>query len=318
MVGAKRKSVMRLPTFLILGTSKGGSTSLYHYLAQHPDVIMSEPKEPRFFHMEYDRGTDYYWRSYFAGYGGQKEIGDACTRNLYLPFVAPRVANTLPDARLFVLCRNPVERAISAYWDSHSHGVELLSFEAAIEKNLRRLEDGPRFEDEAEASLYARVASQGNAALQRAYGFYVEPGYYAEHIERYWALFGPDRMKIIFFEDLTRDAPGVVADAQRFLGLEPRLLRDAKAQNRAMSRTAAKVVWTVGRLPGVGRIPSSWRTEVKRRIAARFRGKKPEISAEVRRLLVEHFRPRNERLAQLTGRDLQYWSEPFRWNRGGP
>jgi hypothetical protein len=300
---------MLLPTFLILGASKAGSTSLYHYLSQHPDIFMSEPKEPRFFQVEYQRGLEYYWCSYFSKYAGQKEIGEASTKNLQLPFVAPRVADTLPDARLFVLCRNPVDRALSAYWDSYSHGVEVLSFEAAIEKNLRRLETGPRFEDETEASLYARVASEGNKALQRAYGFYIEPGYYADHIERYRALFGSERMKILFFEDLTRDAPGVVADAERFLGLEPRPLPGAKAQNQAMTRSAARFVSAVANLPGVSQLPPAWRSEVRRRIAARFGARKPAISLAIRRMLVEHFRPHNERLARLTGRNLDHWTQ---------
>lgn len=296
------------PTFLILGTSKAGSTSLYHYLSQHPDVFMSEPKEPLFFQTEYQRGIEYYWNSYFQKYGGQKEIGEACTKNLQLPFVARRVADMLPDARLFVLCRNPVERTISAYWHSHSHGVEPLSFEAAIEKNLRRLETGPRFEDETEASLYARVADQGIKALQRAYGFYIEPGYYAEHIERYRALFGEARIKVIFFEDLTRDASGVVADVQRFLGLEPCRLHDLKAQNQAMSRVGAMFCSTVANLPGVNRIPQSWRTQVRARISRRLHGKGPQIGDTTRRMLVEHFRPHNERLEELTGRDLAHWN----------
>jgi hypothetical protein len=300
---------MPRPTFLILGASKAGSTSLYHYLSQHPAVFMSEPKEPPFFSEEYQRGIEYYWSSYFRKYAGQGEIGEACTKNLQLPYVARRIADTLPEARLFVLCRNPVDRAISAYWDNYSHGMELLSFEAAIEKNLRRLETGPRFEDETEATLYARVASQGHKALQRAYGFYIEPGYYAEHIERFRALFGHGRMMIIFFEDLTRDAPGVLAEAQRFLGLESRPLDGAKVQNRAMSRTGAMLCSTVARLPGVNRIPPAWRTEVRRRIAERLGARKLAISDASRRMLLEHFRPHNERLARLTGRNLDHWNQ---------
>jgi hypothetical protein len=300
---------MPRPTFLILGTSKAGSTSLYHYLSQHPDVFMSDPKEPPFFQVECQLGMEYYWCSYFRKYAGQKEIGEACTKNLQLPFVAPRIGDMLPEARLFVLCRNPVDRAISAYWDSYSHGVEMLDFEAAIEKNLRRLEAGPRFEDETEAALYARVASQGPKALQRAYGFYIEPGYYAEHIERYRALFGQDRMMIIFFDDLTRDAPGVCAEAQRFLGLDPRPLHGVKVQNPAMSRTGAVLCSTVAKLPGINRIPPAWRTEVRRRIAERFGTKKPAISDGTRRMLLEHFRPHNERLVQLTGRNLDHWNQ---------
>lgn len=299
---------MLQPTFLILGTSKAGSTSLYHYLSKHPDVFMSEPKEPAFFQTEYQRGIEYYWNSYFQKYKGEKEIGEASTKNLQLPFVAPRVADMLPDARLLVLCRNPVERTISAYWHNHSHGVEPLDFEAAIEKNLRRLETGPRFENETEALLYARVADQGTKALQRTYGFYIEPGYYAEHIERYRALFGEDRIKVIFFEDLTRDAAGVLADVHRFLGIEPYPLPDVQAQNQSMSRAGAMFCSAVANLPGINRIPQSWRTEVRARIARRFHGKGPQIGNATRRMLVEHFRPHNERLAQLTGRDLAHWN----------
>jgi hypothetical protein len=301
---------MQRPTFLILGTSRAGSTSLYHYLSQHPDVFMSEPKEPRFFFMEYKRGPDYYWQSYFKAYGGQKEIGDGCTKNLYLPFVAQRIADTLPEARLFVLCRDPAERALSAYWHAFNIGLEPLSLEAAIEKNLRRLETGPRFENEAEASLFARVAHQGNKALHRAYGFYLEPGHYAEHIERYRGLFDQERIKIIFFEDLTHDTAAAVADAQRFLGLEPRPLSEEKVHNQTMSRPAAMFCLALSNFPGIRRIPSAWRAEVKRRIAHRFGYKASEVSASTRRILVEHFRPHNERLARLTGRSLEHWNQP--------
>lgn len=301
---------MSHPTFLILGASKAGSTSLYHYLSQHPEVFMSEPKEPRFFWMEYELGFEYYWQSYFSGHGGEREVGDACTSNLHLPFVARRVADTLPNARFLVLCRDPVERAISAYWDNYSRGYEPLPFEAAVDQNLRRLETGPRFEDETEASLYARVAHRGNKVLQRTYGFYVEPGYYAEHISRYRALFGEDRIKILFFEDLTRNPAEVVADAHRFLGLETRPLNDATAQNQAMSRTAARLVSAAGSLPGVSRIPRGWRTRIKRRISDQFRGTKPALGDVARRMLVEHFKSHNDRLAKLTGRDLGHWNEP--------
>jgi hypothetical protein len=60
-----------------LGASKAGTTSLYHYLSEHPDVFMSEPKEPPFFRLEYERGSDYYWQTYFRGYRGEQQIGNA-------------------------------------------------------------------------------------------------------------------------------------------------------------------------------------------------------------------------------------------------
>ena len=62
---------MNRPTFFLLGASKAGTTSLHYYLAQHPDILMSDPKEPAFFRLEYERGPDWYWRTYFRRYAGQ-------------------------------------------------------------------------------------------------------------------------------------------------------------------------------------------------------------------------------------------------------
>jgi hypothetical protein len=103
----------RRPNFFILGSAKCGSTTLYEHLGQHPDVFFSTPKEPIFFEAEYEKGFDYYWDTYFAAWDGQAAIGEARHRNLFLPYVAPRVHAACPDARLIVIVRNPVDRAYS-------------------------------------------------------------------------------------------------------------------------------------------------------------------------------------------------------------
>ena len=134
------------PTFFLLGASKAGTTSLHYYLAQHPDILMSDPKEPPFFRLEYERGADWYWRTYFRRYAGQRAAGDGAPQNLHLPFVAPRIAATAPEARLIVLCRPPVDRAVSAWRHNVRLGIEPLPFPAAVEKNLRRLQQGDTLE----------------------------------------------------------------------------------------------------------------------------------------------------------------------------
>jgi hypothetical protein len=304
---------MNRPSFFILGTSKAGTTSLHYYLSQHPDILMSDPKEPPFFRLEYARGPEYYWRTYFRRWSGQRAAGDGAPQNLYLPFVAPRIAATAPDARLVVLCRNPVDRAVSAWSHNARVGNEALPFEEAIERNLRRMREGPRFEDEAGAAEYARVyAESGSAGLERTFGFYVEPGYYADAIERYASLFGRERMKILFFEDLTRDSGGVTAEVVRFLDLEPRPLGDERIQNEATSSWAARVMGSIARLPGVQRISPEWRTRARRGIAGlgRVGQSAPQVSAAARRELHQHFREPNARLAALTGRNLAAWNVP--------
>jgi hypothetical protein len=310
---------MNIPNFFLLGVSKAGTTSLHHYLSQHRDVVMSEPKEPLFFRAEYERGLNYYRSAYFGHFRGQAVAGDGAPQNLYLPYVARRIHASVPNAHLAVVCRDPVERAIAAYWHSASRGIETRSFEEAIARNIRRLDSGLRFETEQEAARYAELALKGYRHLVLEFGFYVEPGYYAEHIERYWALFGKERLKILFFEDLQRDATQVVNELLAFLGLPPTKLHDMKVQNAATSEAAASVYGLLGRLPGVSLISPKFRRQLKRTVGSVLGGgkpTKPKIAEESLRQLAAHFRPHNLRLAQITGRDLSHWGSQV--NRDAP
>lgn len=298
-------------TFFILGAGKSGSTSLHYYLSQHPQILMSEPKEPLFFRLEFERGLEFYRQKYFRGWAGETQLGDADPRNLPLPFVTDRIARTVSEPRFVVLCRNPVERAVSNWWQNARVGMEQRSFAKAMADNLDRLRHGPLFTDEAAAGLYLRIYTEGGPRALVRHAAYVDAGHYAQHIERYADRFGRDRVKVVFFEDLAKDAAAVTADVVRFLGLEPVLLRDAAPQQVATGRLAALATHHIARLPGVGRLPLSWRKPAHRLLAriGRWGGSgSPEIPLEARRMLVEHFRPHNEQLSRLTGRDLTHWS----------
>jgi hypothetical protein len=301
---------MQLPNFFLIGTAKGGTTSIHYYLSQHPDVLMSEPKESLFFQTEYERGVEYYLSSHFKHYDGERVVGDASPQHLYLPFVARRIHATVPTARLAVICRNPVERAISSYWQSASRGVETKPFDEAIERNIERMGAGPCFETEEEGRHYAEIARKGNAHLQRAFGFYIEPGYYARYIEMYQSLFGEDKLKILFFEDLQRDPNRTINQLLDFLDLPPIALQDARVQNRAVSKPAARMIRLLGSIPAVQRVSPKQRAKVKRQIGRLLSGGqkvKLDVSPTARRRLVEHYRPHNRRLAEITGRDLSHW-----------
>jgi Sulfotransferase domain len=299
------------PSFFLLGATKAGTTSLHYYLAQHPDILMSDPKEPPFFRLQYGRGPEWYWKTYFRRYNGQRAAGDGAPQNLHLPFVAERIAATAPEARLMVLCRNPVDRAVSAWRHNVRLGVEALPFAEAVERNLRRLERGETFEGEEGTRRYEEFgAREGNAGLQRAFGFYVEPGYYAEHIERYRRLFGADRLLILFFEDLVADPAGTTARAVAFLGLPPHPLRDARPQNEATSAAATRLNSLISKLPGVRLASPQLRARVRALVArAGKRGASPPpMDAAALQGLAAHYQPHTRRLAELTGRDLAAWS----------
>jgi sulfotransferase family protein len=299
------------PSFFLLGASKAGTTSLHYYLAQHPDILMSDPKEPPFFRLEYERGPDWYWRTYFRRYAGQRAAGDGAPQNLHLPFVAPRIAATAPEARLVVVCRHPVERAVSAWRHNVRLGVEPLPFPAAVEKNLRRLDQGDTLERDDSVRRYQEIGSrEANAGLQRAYGFYVEPGLYAQHLERYRSLFGADRLLVLFFDDLVNDPSAVTARVVAFLGLPPHPLRDTRPQNEATSAGAARLNSLIAKLPGVRLLSPELRTRVRALVgrAGKRGAAPPSVEPVALRQLADYYRPHNRRLAELTGRDLESWS----------
>lgn len=139
----------------------------------------------------------------------------------------------------------------------------------------------------------------------------MEPGHYAEAIERFQALFGAERMKVLFFEDLARDPDAVTAEVVAFLGLEPQPLRDRNPQNEATSALATRLNSLLARVPGVSSLSPAVRTRVRRLIAVSGKaGARSPVSTTARRGLAEHFRSHNRRLAALTGRDLGGWDSP--------
>jgi hypothetical protein len=272
---------------------------------------MSDPKEPPFFRLEYERGPEWYWRTYFRRYAGQPAAGDGAPQNLHLPFVAPRIAATAPEARLVVLCRHPVERAVSAWRHNVRLGVEPLPFPAAVEKNLRRLDQGDTLERDDSVRRYQEIgAREANAGLQRAYGFYVEPGLYVQHLDRYRALFGPDRLLVLFFDDLVADPSAVTARVVAFLGLPPNALKDTRPQNEATSAAATRLNSLIARLPGMRLLSPELRTRVRALIGRAGKPSAPAASVEptALRQLADYYRPHNRRLAELTGRNLESWS----------
>ncbi len=109
---------------------------------------MSDPKEPLFFEAEYEKGLTYYQKTYFSHHAGEPLKGDACNRNLFVPFVPERIHATNPNAKGIVCLRDPVDRAYSHWWDHRSVGFEPLSFENAIRSNLNRLDRGIDFSGE--------------------------------------------------------------------------------------------------------------------------------------------------------------------------
>ena len=127
----------RLPTFLVIGAMKAGTTSLYHYLSQHPQILMSRDKEPDFFAQEINwrKGWSWYERQFSQEKPGITAIGEASTTYTKYPVhpgVAGRIAEHLPDVRLIYVIRDPIERIRSHYLHRVSIGMEDQPIDIAV------------------------------------------------------------------------------------------------------------------------------------------------------------------------------------------
>jgi hypothetical protein len=140
-----------LPDFLIIGAQKSGTSSLYNYLTQHPDVCPALVKEIRYFNKYFSKGTNWYrghfpsslYISYVNKISGRDMItGDGTPSYLSDPYVPRRVFEVIPQVKLIVLLRNPVDRAYSHYQHRFRANREVSSFEEVIKVDKEKLKDG--------------------------------------------------------------------------------------------------------------------------------------------------------------------------------
>src|SRR6266508_3758960 len=171
-----------LPGFLVIGTKRGGSTSLYEYLIRHPDVAgCLLTKGSNYFDVNFGRGWSWF-RAAFPLAGGRRTIaGEASPYYMFHPLAPQRIAAALPEVRLIAVLRDPVERAWSHYRYERHRGYEDLPFEEALRREPERLAG------EAERM----VAEPGYSSFAHRHLAYLARGRYAEQLERIHALIPP-------------------------------------------------------------------------------------------------------------------------------
>jgi hypothetical protein len=214
-------AAIRDPNFFIVGAARAGTTSLWHWLRQHPDVFMPRDKEPHFFcesnRPQWAATTLDDYRKLFARARRETAIGEASTGYLGSLEAPHAIRRRYPDARIVIALREPVERIHSLYRFNCALGVEWAStFERAL-----------RIEDQRAAS--ARF-SRENPYFVAAY-LYFRTGFVADNIARFQEIFSPDRIHFVVFDDLRRDPAGTMTSLCRFLGVDPDARIDFEAQN---------------------------------------------------------------------------------------
>ena len=224
------------PDVLICGAQRCGTTSMYQALRRHPAVLRPTlAKGVHYFDIDYARGMDWY-RAHFPlraqaalvrrRTGHRASTFESSPYYLFHPLVAGRIARDLPDVRVLILLRDPVERAYSAHTHELARGYETEPFERALE-----LED-ERLAGEQER-LVADPTYRSHAHQHQAY---VHRGFYIEQVRRMTEAVGPDRVHVVDAEDFFADPEPVWRGVTSFLSL-PDAAAPAFAKHNARPRS---------------------------------------------------------------------------------
>jgi hypothetical protein len=279
------------PNFFVLGAPKCATTALYDALVRHPQVCMSERKEPRFFELEYEGSVAPYESGVFPSFSGELAVGEASPMYLMLPFVPARLARHYPHARLVAVLREPFARARSAWWMQYSAGREELVFEEALRENLVRRAvmpslDGPEGEYLWRRSVDA-IERQGVMLLRT----YVDASLYGEALGRYLELFPREQVLVLFFEDLVRDPSAQLSRLLDFLGVGPSEAVRLPRSNPALGGRFAPLVRGVSPLVRKGVVPRWMIDTGKRLLSGRGHPDAPtSLDPELRESLAGLFR----------------------------
>ena len=220
---------MRLPSFLCLGTQKGGTTTLHNLLAQHPQVFLPACKEVHYFSLHDQQPLNWYAEHYSAAQPGRR-CGDITPYYLFHPRAPLRIQQVLPQAKLIVLLRDPVERALSQVFHARRLGFEPLELEAALAAEPERLADAEE-----------RLREPGSTDYSHQKHSYVSRSRYEQQLQHYGALFPERQLLVLRSEDLFNATELSWQRIQAFLELDA-LPLPASLERANVGRGEAKAV----------------------------------------------------------------------------
>lgn len=299
----------KIPNFLIVGAARSGTTSVFHYLKEHPDIYMCPIKEPKFFSAQFlklpqngpgDDGdaertirnlNDY--KQLFAKSRHEKAIGEASVDNLYYHREAiSHIKRHLGDPQIIMLLRNPVERTYSQYMLFRELGRECLDFEDALKAEEKRKAENWSF-----------------------FYHYSGVSFYYDAVKDYSGNFS--RVKVYLYDDLEKDALALVRDLFGFLGVNGTFIPDIGVRfnsagvpkNRLLYRLAfsrnplkSAAVRLITRIFSLQYEKAKFKANFHLSVI-----EKPEMNPETRAQLNDLFRDDLLKLQGLIGRDLSAW-----------
>lgn len=295
---------MPLPNFFVVGTGKAGTTSLYRYLQQHPQIFMSPVKEPSFFAGEIRaenlspefrrhaarQSRDLHrwlvedWAEYVRLFDGAKDeiaVGEATPSYLWSASAAANIHARLPAAKIVMILRDPAERAYSHYLALGTEGLIHSSFAGHIDR-----------------------CAQGTTPEIGPYFPFLEVGLYCEQVKRYLARFPREAIRVYWYEEAWAAPRDFLRDLFEFLGVDPRWQPDLSL--RSLERRAPRMAGARRILKKLDLLQPLSRM-IPYRLRALAFGPAPKMTARDRQFLVEYYREDMLALSALLDRDLTAW-----------
>lgn len=289
-----------LPTFMVIGAAKAGTTALYWYLAEHPEVFMSRVKETNYFAYGVDAEgrllygnpdihhfpvkTSREYEKLFADAGTAQAIGEVSPLYLESPQAAARIRERLPQAKIICCIRHPVDRAYSDY----------LMY---LRNRSRRFDPVHQL---SATSEWARPDSH-----------WMRIGKYHEPLSRYFQTFPRHQIHVFLFDDLKENPLGVVQGLYRFVGVDPEFEPDFETPHNIGGMPASRLLEGVFTSRTVRSVVEPWiptqAANWVRWLRTRNMRQAPALPAGLKRQLTSYFREDIAQTSDLIGRSLEHW-----------
>ncbi|MDF1843903.1 MAG: sulfotransferase [Rubripirellula sp.] len=301
---------MSKPNLFIVGAPKCATTSLHSYLATHPDVVMSNPKEPAFFGADLRFSNCPSLQDYlkmFRASPGISVRGEATAFYLFSRTAAQEIHDFNPESKIIILLRNPVDQMYSHYLHAVRAGHETLSFEKALSREGDRIEEAERIAQQRNAGIFIEGFARYRAVAS-----------YSSQVTRYIDTFARDNILILVFEEFIDETPNYYQRVLLFLGLDtrnvPEQFNGENTQGEIRSHLLKR--WLLDPPPG---IPATIELLAgKERKAALFRWlsrlserrrKMPELAPKLRNQLLCEFSTEVDAVERILGRELPEWRQ---------
>ena len=289
------KNVNVLPNMLISGAPKSGTTTLWAYLHDHPDVFMAPKKELWFFLDDevWSKGLDWYARQ-FEGYQGKKIIGEATPLYMYSEKALNRIQRTIPDIKLIFIFRNPAERAFSHYWHNIKKLKDNVSFEQAISEDME---------------------NQRENALVRGSLQYFDLGRYYSYLQKWYEKFSEKSIFVIIFEEMIANRQNVLRGLFHFLQVDNSIIQNKDTKKNpgeyfrynwmsSFYKESRFKEFIVKHIPVFSRKSLEG---IRHKVA--LTRNKPIMNQETRNMLLSAYQNEIFKLEDLLGKDLSIWAK---------